>query len=70
MHWRLSEIENVVIPIIRYKKQEKIAFLIEESFALKKESEYLLEVAKRAVEIAIEVNESEALEYMRVEKMS
>ena len=62
LHWRSSEIENVVVPIIDYKKQQQIADLIEQSFTLKKQSEHLLEVAKRAVEIAIEENEEVAIE--------
>lgn len=65
LHWRVSEIENVVVPIIDYTKQEKIAELIEESFSLKKQSEHLLEVAKRAVEIAIEENEETAMNYIK-----
>jgi len=38
--------------------------LVEESFALKQKSEHLLEVVKRAVEIAIEENEELALRYI------
>jgi restriction endonuclease S subunit len=64
LHWRVSEIENVVIPIIEYEKQKKIADLVEESFQLKKQSEELLEAAKRAVEIAIEQNEEKAMKYL------
>jgi type I restriction enzyme, S subunit len=64
LHWRVGEIENVVVPIIDYTKQEEIAELVEESFKLKKQSENILEVAKRAVEIAIEENEVEALKYI------
>lgn len=56
---------NIPIPIIDFKRQEKIAALIEESFSLKKQSELLLEVAKRAVEIAIEENEKVALEFIK-----
>ena len=63
-HWRKEEIENVVVPIINYNKQHEIAKLIEESFLLKKQSEHLLEVAKRAVEIAIEENEEAVLQYI------
>lgn len=63
-HWRKEEIENVIVPIIDYNKQIEIAQLIEESFLLKKQSEHLLEVAKRAVEIAIEENEEVANEYI------
>lgn len=44
-----------------------MAELIEQSFTLKKQSEYLLEVAKRAVEIAIGKNEKVALEFMNKE---
>lgn len=67
LHWRVGEIENVVVPIIDFNKQKQIADLIEESFSLKKQSEHLLEVAKRAVEIAIEENEVKALEYIKNE---
>jgi len=64
LHWRISEIENVVVPLIDFNKQQEIAELVEESFALKKQSENLLEVAKRAVEIAIEESEEKAIEYI------
>jgi len=64
LHWRVGEIENVVVPIIDYTKQQEIAELVEESFRLKKQSENILESAKRAVEIAIEENEVEALKYI------
>jgi len=60
LHWRIGEIENVVVPIIDYSIQEKIASLVEESFKLKKQSEQLLETAKRAVEMAIEEGEASA----------
>lgn len=64
LHWRVSEIENVVVPIIPYAKQQQIAALIEQSFTLKQQSEALLEVAMRAVEIAIEEDEAMALRYI------
>ena len=64
LHWRIGEIENVVVPIIDYKKQEQIAALVDESFSLKKQSEQLLEKAKRAVEIAIEQDEQAALDFI------
>lgn len=64
LHWRISEIENVVVPIIDYTKQEEIAKLVEESFRLKKQSEQLLETAKRAVELAIEQDEEAAMLYI------
>lgn len=64
LHWRVSEIENVVVPVIDFDKQREIADLVEESFKLKKQSEHLLEVAKTAVEIAIEQDEETALEFI------
>ena len=45
--------------------QEQIAALVDESFSLKKQSEQLLEKAKRAVEIAIEQNEQIALDFIK-----
>lgn len=64
LHWRVSEIESVVIPLIDYTKQQEIAELVEESFRLKNKSEELLETAKRAVEIAIEKDENAALNFI------
>jgi len=59
-----AEFQNIPIPIIEAGAQSKIAALIKESFALKAESERLLESAKRAVEIAIEQSEEAALDYL------
>lgn len=67
LHWRVSEIEKVVVPIIDFDKQREIADLVEESFQLKKQSEHLLEVAKKAVEMAIEQDEETAMEYIENE---
>jgi restriction endonuclease S subunit len=63
-HWKPSEIEQVEIPIIDKQTQEKIASLVSESFTLKKQSEQLLETAKRVVEIAIEEGEEMAMRYI------
>jgi restriction endonuclease S subunit len=65
LHWRKEEIEQVVVPIIDFKKQEQIAELVEESFKLKVESERLLEVAKKAVEMAIEEDEATATKFIK-----
>lgn len=61
-----SEFQNIPIPIIEIPIQEKIASLVSESFTLKKQSEQLLETAKRAVEIAIEENEDAAIHFINV----
>jgi restriction endonuclease S subunit len=63
-HWKPSEIAQVEIPIIDKQVQQQIASLVSESFALKKQSEQLLETAKRAVEIAIEEGEEMAMQYI------
>ena len=65
LHWRISDIENVVVPIIDFTKQQEIADLVEESFKLKKQSEHILEVAKTAVEMAIEQNEEMAMTFIQ-----
>lgn len=64
LHWRVGEIENVVIPIIDIKIQHQISDKIEESFRLKKQSEQLLELAKTAVEKAIEEDEDVAMSFI------
>ncbi|WP_221404845.1 restriction endonuclease subunit S [Roseivirga seohaensis] len=62
-----KDIDNFLIPIIEQDKQQQIADLVEQSFTLKKQSEHLLEVAKTAVEIAIEHDEETALAYIQQE---
>lgn len=64
LHWRKEEIEKVAVPIIDYKIQQQITELVEESFRLKAESERFLEVAKQAVEMAIEKGEEIEMEFM------
>ena len=53
-HWKPLEIENVVIPILPMQIQQEIADKIRSSFKLRKESQHLLDEAKRMVEVAIE----------------
>jgi type I restriction enzyme, S subunit len=67
MHWRVSEIEQVIVPVINFDKQKEIALLVEESFKLKAQSETLLEIAKRGVELAIEQDEATAQTWMEAE---
>lgn len=68
LHWRKEEIENVLVPIVDMSIQQKIAAQIQESFKLKAESERLLEVAKRAVEIAIEQDEQAGMNHIEQQK--
>ena len=55
-HWKPSDIENVIIPILPEQIQKKIASLIQQSFECKAQSKQLLEDAKRMVESEIEKN--------------
>lgn len=65
LHWRVDEIKNVLIPLVDITTQQKISSLVQKSFSFKSESERLLEVAKRAVEIAIEQDEAAGLAYIQ-----
>ncbi len=60
-HWKPSEIGEILIPIIDQSIQFHIEEKIKHSFELKEASKNLLELAKKAVEVAIEHNEEEAL---------
>lgn len=62
-----TDIKNILIPKIKSEKQQQIAALVEQSFTLKAQSEHLLEIAKRAVEIAIEEGEATAMVYIKKE---
>ena len=64
-HWKQSEIENVSIPILPMPSQQKIAAKVRESFALRAESKRLLDLAKHAVEVAIERGEDSAMEEIK-----
>lgn len=63
-HWKPSEIENVVIPILNEKVQTTITEKVRESFALRKKSHRLLELAKQTVEVAIEQGEDKAIKLL------
>lgn len=53
-HWKPSEIEKVVIPVLPLNIQKEISKKVQESFRLRKEAGELLEKAKQLVEDAIE----------------
>jgi len=57
-------LRDLLVPIIPTAAQNQIAAMVQESFVLKAESERLLEVAKRAVEIAIEQDENAGMAYI------
>ena len=62
-----DDILNLPIPILSEEKQIQIQQKVVESFRLRKQSKYLLECAKRAVEIAIEQDEQTAIDYLENE---
>ncbi len=70
LHWRVGEIENVILPIIDLANQTNISQLVQQSFSLKAQSEHLLSVAKRAVEIAIEQDEAAAMAWIERSKLA
>jgi len=59
-----KEIKEFIIPLLPLPTQQKIASLVQQSHEARKKAKELLEVAKKAVEIAIEKNEKEALDYI------
>ena len=58
------EFRKVVLPRITDEKQAEIVRKVTESFNLRQQSKYLLECAKRAVDIAIEEDEETALRWL------
>ncbi|MRJ06981.1 MAG: hypothetical protein C6I01_05620 [Epsilonproteobacteria bacterium] len=66
-HWKPSQIENLLIPLLDTQIQQKISQLIQQSFEARENSKKLLEIAKRAVEIYIEKDEEEGIKYAKKE---
>ncbi len=62
-----DEFGKVILPIIAEEKQTQIQQKVVESFNLRKQSKYLLECAKRAVEMAIEQDEQTAIDWLEDE---
>ncbi len=59
-----DEFLKIPLPLIDPKTQSQISLLIQESFSLKSKSEKLLELAKKAVEMAIEESEEKAMKFI------
>jgi len=59
-----ESLRDIIIPLLPLSTQQKIAELVKQSHEARKKAKELLEVAKRAVEIAIEKDEGEALDYI------
>ncbi len=64
-HWKPSDIEKVVIPILPFDVQLEIAKMIQQSFSLRKKAGNLIQIAVKAVELAIEQSEEAAAEWLK-----
>ncbi len=64
---RDDDVLDLPIPIVHSGIQRQIADLVQQSFALKVQSAHLLDVAKRAVEMAIEQDETAAMTHIERE---
>ncbi len=60
-----NQLYNIIFPIISPSIQSTISTKIRQSFTNREKSKQLLEVAKRAIEIAIEENEEKGLDYIK-----
>lgn len=69
LHWRPDQIKETLIPILPKSKQLKIQKMVVESFNLRKQSKYLLECAKQAVEMAIEKDEKTAINWLEMQQL-
>ena len=67
-HWKPSDIEKVLIPILDMSVQQEIASKVQESFRLRAESKRLLDLAVKTVEMAIESDEESALLWLELLK--
>ena len=68
-HWKPSDIEKVIIPVLDMNEQKEIAEKVQESFRLRKKSKELLDIAIKAVEMAIETDEQTALLWLEIQKL-
>lgn len=57
-------LKAIKLPLIRKEVQNELAAKVQESFALRKESKRLLDLAKHAVEVAIEQGEDAAMKLL------
>jgi len=57
-------LRGIIVPLIECEAQQKIAHAVQQSFALRHKSDYLLESAKQAVEMAIEQGEGTAISWI------
>lgn len=64
-HWKPSEIQQVIIPVLDMSEQKRLSHMVQQSFSLRRQSERLLDYAKQAVELAIEQGEDAAMAWLK-----
>ena len=65
-HWKKEQIDNIKIPIVSYEVQNEVSKLIKTSFEELEESERLLDIAKKSIEILINQSEAKAVDYLNI----
>lgn len=66
-HWKPSDIEKVVIPLLDMEIQKEITAKVQEAIELRKESKRFLECAVKAVEMAVESDENTAVRWLEMQ---
>ncbi len=64
-HWSVSQIKQVLIPMLDKNSQHSLGNMVRESFMLREKSRELIKIAQLAVEIAIEEGEEKAHAYIK-----
>ncbi|MFZ8805504.1 MAG: restriction endonuclease subunit S [Candidatus Calescibacterium sp.] len=70
LHWKPEQVKRLQIPILPLEIQQEIASLVQQSHEARKKAKELLELAKRAVEIAIEEGEEKAINFLMLYKIA
>lgn len=63
-HWKPSQVQKTWMPRLLPDKEKEISALVQQSHTARREAKTLLENAKRAVEIAIEYGEQQAMDFL------
>ncbi len=64
-----EDVGKFLFPILPIEKQMKLSQMVEDSFAFRHRSQQLLDIAVKAVEMAIETDESTALAWLKTQQI-
>jgi len=67
-HWLVDQVKKTLIPVLPDSIQKEVSDKIADSFMRREQSENLLDIAKRGVEMAIEKDEEEATKWLTKEE--